>query len=63
MTQIRWVPMNGAWYENKEEFNRHLDTCTRCRTAEDKSELCPVGQALIDAGFKAMQDAIKESNE
>ena len=55
--------MNEAWYENKEEFSRHLDTCTRCRQANDKSELCPVGQALIDAGFKAMRDAIEESNE
>lgn len=63
MTQIRWVRMNEAWYENKEEFTRHLETCTRCRQAKDKSEMCPVGRALIDARHKAMQDAFEESDE
>jgi len=49
---------------NKINLRRQFKhVCTRCRQAKDKSELCPVGQALIDAGLKAMQDAIEESNE
>ena len=63
MTEIRWVPMDEAWYDNKEEFNRHRHACPRCRQAKDKSEMCPVGRALIDAGLKAMQDAFEDSNK